>query len=690
MILGTAAYMSPEQARGRAVDQRADIWAFGAVLFEMLSGKPPFAGETVTDILARVMERDPDWSALPAATPANVMRVLRRCLEKDPARRLRHVADARLELEDTREPQVVSKAPASSGWSRLVPGGVAGVLGFAAVAAVATRPSASAVPREPMHFDIGDPPGVQARQTNQRSFTLSPDGTRLAFIGVRDGVRHVFVREVEKPDVRQVSSTSGTNGMTFSPDGSALAFVSGNGPLGIFQFGEGSTRALPATGDVTGGLTWGSQGIVFQQQGTLWLIDPAVGTARQLTTLDASRGEMVHALPTWLDDRVLVFTALTTAAGAERVEAVTLGTPPIRTVVMERARRAMWSPTGHLIFDREGALLAVPFDLDTLKPTGSSALVLPAGTASVSATGALSVELGSDGTLAYAPVAYGNKQIVLVSRDGSSRPLDVRAERFTNPRVSPDGNRLALDDNLFSQAIVDLARGTKITPIQPAPGSGFVTWNSDGTRLAFRRYNQPFSISADGTQDGGPVKYSTSTDYLSGAGLEPDDVLVVRLTPDLSAEIYLFSLSGARPPKPLVSGPGYQGGAQLSPDGRWLAYQSDETGQQEIYVRASPGLDRAWQVSVDGGVQARWGPGGRELFYRTGNPMVAVAFDGRGAAPVLGKPQMLFDQLFDYGQGISIANYDVLPDGRFVMLRAEPGGAPFHVIRHWADGLKGK
>ena len=167
-------------------------------------------------------------------------------------------------------------------------------------------------------------------------------------------------------------------------------------------------------------------------------------------------------------------------------------------------------------------------------------------------------------------------------------------------------------------------------------------------------------------------------------------MLVVRTATDLGAEIYQFSLSGAYPPKALVSGRGYQGGAQLSPDGRWLLYQSDETGQPEIYVRAYPALDRAWQVSVGGGVQARWGAGGRELFYRTGNPMVAVTFDGRGAAPVLGKPQVLFDQPFEYGQGISIANYDVLPDGRFVMLRAEPGGAPFHVIRHWADGLKGK
>jgi hypothetical protein len=350
----------------------------------------------------------------------------------------------------------------------------------------------------------------------------------------------------------------------------------------------------------------------------------------------------------------------------------------------------MWSPTGHLVFDRDGALMAVPFDLDTLKPTGSTTVVLPQGTASNNAAGSLTVELGRDGTLVYGLPAHGNSQIVLVSRDGSSRPLDVPAARFTNPRVSPDGSRLAVDDNLLSQAIVDLVRGTKVTPIEPAVGSGFGMWNSDGTRLVFRRFGRPYSVSAGGKQDVGPVKYTNSSDFPTGAGRDPDDMIAVRTATDLGAEIYLFSLSGAYPPKVLVSGPGYQGGAQLSPDGRWLLYQSDETGQPEIYVRAYPALDRAWQVSVGGGIQARWGVGGREVFYRTGNPMVAVTFEGRGAAPVLGKPQVLFDQPFEYGQGLSIANYDVLPDGRFVMLRAEPGGAPFHVIRHWADGLRGK
>jgi eukaryotic-like serine/threonine-protein kinase len=691
IILGTAAYMSPEQARGRVVDQRADIWALGVILFEMLSGKPAFGGETSTEILARVIERDPDWSALPASTPPHVLRVLRRCLQKDPGRRLRHVADARLELEEVHEPVVAAVAPRSTAWSHYIPWGLTALVSVGAVAALATRPAESSRAGEPTHFEISDPPGVRTRQLSQRPFALSADGRRLAFIGVRAGVRHVYVRGVETLDLLEIPDSSGAIGMTFSPDGSALGFIGSNGGVGIFQFGDGSVRALPAVGDINGATAWGSPGLVFQRQGELWIIDPAGGAARQLTSLDASRGEIQHVLPAWLDDRVLVFTTLTNGgAGAERIEAVTLDAQPRRTLVLDHARRALWSPTRHLVFDRDGVLHAVPFDLDTLKPTGPAAVALAAGLASDLGAGGLSVELSRDGTLAYGSVGYGNSQIVLVSRDGSSRPLDVPPSRFTNPRVSPDGTRLALDDNLFAQAIVDLARGTRTTPIQPAFGSGFVAWNSDGSRLAFRRFSQPYSMSADGKQDGGVVTHSTSTDYLTAAGPDPDSMLAVRLTSDLGAEIYLFSLSGAHPPKALISGPGYQGGGQLSPDGRWLLYQSDETGEPEIFVRAYPALDRGWQVSVGGGMQSRWGVGGREVLYRSDGALVSVAFEGRGGVPGLGKPQVLFDQPFDYGQGVSIANYDVLPDGRFVMLRAEPGGAPFHVIRNWANGLKAR
>jgi WD40-like Beta Propeller Repeat len=260
---------------------------------------------------------------------------------------------------------------------------------------------------------------------------LSPDGARLAFVGERDGVLHVFVRDVEGPDVRLIPGTAGANGVTFAPDGSALALLSASGAVSLFQFGDAGIRTLLRASDNASAMSWGSRGIVFQRRGELWLVDPANAASRQLTTLDDSRGEVQHAVPTWLDDRVLVFTTLTDQAGTERIEAVTVDAPPRRSVVMERASGALWSPTGHLVFGRGGALLAAPFDLNTMTSTGPATVLLPQGSVTNNASGTLAVELSRDGSLAYSPSGYGNRQIVLVSRDGSSRPLDVPAERFT-------------------------------------------------------------------------------------------------------------------------------------------------------------------------------------------------------------------------------------------------------------------
>jgi Tol biopolymer transport system component len=686
IILGTAAYMSPEQAAGKSVDRRSDLWAFGAVLFEMLTGRRAFAGETLSHVIAAVLKDDPDWRALPLETPPSVHRLLRRCLEKDRKRRLADAADGRLELDDVSEPRVVA---AGSRWSRVVPWSLAVLLGAALIAIPATRRSTTAA-REVLHFDLPNPPGVEVQAAYTQTFSLSQDGTRVAFIGIRDdGVRMVFVRGVSQPDLVQVPGSSGANAVAFSPDGTAVVFISATAGLVTFRLDGSETRTLAPSADATAMIAWGTPGIAFLQENELWFVDPAVGVPRRLTKLDPARKEVIHAIPAWLDNRVLVFANLTSEAGTERIEAVTLDAEPQRTVIMERARKACWSSARGLLFDRDGALHAVPFDLATLKTTGRPETVLAAGIAAIDGQGALAVQATFDGTLAYTPAGYGNSLVVIVDRNGSSKPLDIAPGRFTNPRFSPDGRRLALDDDLSSEAIIDLERGTKIAVLQHAPGSGFVSWNGDGTRLAFRRYGVPYSTAADGIGGGSPIKYATAADYVSAEGPNPDEMLMVRITPDTSGDIYLFSLSGAHPPKPLITTRGYQGGPKLSPDGRWLVYQSDETGRAEIYVRAYPALDRAWQVSVGGGaIQPRWGAGGGEVLYRSGRAVVAVPFEGRGVEPALGKPQMLFTERFDFGRGISIANYDVSRDGRLVMLRAQQATAPIHVIRNWAAGLE--
>jgi serine/threonine-protein kinase len=236
--------------------------------------------------------------------------------------------------------------------------------------------------------------------------------------------------------------------------------------------------------------------------------------------------------------------------------------------------------------------------------------------------------------------------------------------------------------------LVDLARGTRAVLAPAAVGTLFVTWTSDGTRLVFRRFHTPSWAAADGSGVMAPVPGGDVNTSPASAGPDPGTFIGIRLRPDTGGDIYLFSVEGAVAPKPLVATPAYEGSPHLSPDGRWLAYQSNESGQPEIYVRRYPELDRAWPVSEGGGVQVRWSPTGRELFYRGGGRVMAVAFDGSGREPELGRPRALFVDVYDFGQGLSIPNYDVTRDGRFLMLRRAAQGGRLRVVLNWTEELK--
>jgi hypothetical protein len=237
---------------------------------------------------------------------------------------------------------------------------------------------------------------------------------------------------------------------------------------------------------------------------------------------------------------------------------------------------------------------------------------------------------------------------------------------------------------------VNLKRGTRAPLTTAAPGTGFCVWNRDGSRIVYRRFNSPFWMSADGSGQQGEVKGAVTIDYPSAPGPDPDSVLVTRVQPETAGDVFLLSLSRAFAPRPLLSSRAYEGGAQLSPDGRWLAYASNESGQFEIHVRRFPELDRQWQVSEGGGTQPRWSATGREIYYRGGPTLTAVPFDGRAEEPVMGKPQALFRDEYDLGLGATLANYDVTPEGRFLMLRRDAQGGHLRIILNWTEELKRK
>jgi len=378
---------------------------------------------------------------------------------------------------------------------------------------------------------------------------------------------------------------------------------------------------------------------------------------------------------------------MTSEAGTERIEAVPQS-GGARTVVIEHAFDPVWSPTGHLLFGRDGAVWAVPFDPEGATVGGTAVKVLPAGTVAAAPKGGLGFQVSANGSLLYIPKDFGNSRVLSVGRDGSELRLNLPLGRYGNPRISPDGHRLMVENGSSEIETLDLERGTQTVVAAAALGTNFSTWTADGKGVVFRRFDVPFWAAADGSGNAGAVASGETYDYPSAPGPDGDSILAVRIQPKTSGDIFLLSISGKFAPKPLIVTPAYDGGPQLSPDGHWLLYQSNGSGEPEIYVRRYPALDRAWTVSEGGGVQGRWARSGKEIYYRNGQRMMAVTFNASGAEPALGKPTGLFADDYDFGQGISIANYDVTPDGRFIMLRRAPHGGSLGVVINWTEELK--
>jgi serine/threonine-protein kinase len=503
MILGTAAYMSPEQARGKAVDRRADIWAFGAVLYEMLAGQAPFAsGETLPDTIAAVMTREPDWNALPKDTPPHVRRLLQRCLRKDAKNRLRDIGDARIALEEGGDdaPEGASQTPPNQ-LRRALPWALAAA---AAVIAGWTLWHAAGARREVMHVDITYPPNVEPVWRMQAGFAVSPDGRSFAMMGVRDGVRRLYVYRLDRAEAAEIDGTAGVNSAEFSPDGAGIVFVAMSGSVTRLSLADRQRAVVAAVADVTSPFAWGSGELVYGRGGALWTVPAKGGTPRQLTKLDPTRHEVLHIDPAvFPGTRTALFTSLTNEAGAERIEAASLDGGR-RSVVIEHAMAPVWSPTGHLLFGRDGAVWAVPFDPESASVRGAAVPVIPAGVVGTLISGSLGFRVSSTGTLVYEPADFDYKRVVSVARDGSELALNLLPpNRYGNPRISPDGRRLLVETDLSFIETLDLARGVRTTLTAAALGTSYSAWTADGKGVVFRRYNSPFWTAADGRGQAG-------------------------------------------------------------------------------------------------------------------------------------------------------------------------------------------
>ncbi len=698
VILGTAAYMSPEQARGEAVDQRADVWAFGCLLFEMLAGRPPFRGKSITDLLAAVIRDDPGWEALPSGSAPSVRRLLRRCLTKDPRRRLRHIGDAALELLDAAEEGPETEAPSAprSPQGRRAPW----VLGLIAAAALVVaiigwqRPPSTSVSRT-TRVDLrleGLQQGVN--HWGACPIALSPDGRTVAFVveGATDS--GLAVRSLDSYDTRLLPATQGATGPFFSPDGQSIGFFSGNELRTVPVAGGSAARTvyrLEGSASTLGATWTPADTIVFAVEGRGLLEVPAIGgEAVTLTTLDTEHGESQHGSPFALPDgRHVLFTI----AGGNR-EWKSASGPALLSrdtgrwqalLSSDAAEQPHYLKSGHLVYGEYGRLYAAPLDLAQGKVTAPP-VIMADGIHLDLGTGVFYYSVAPNGTLLYLPVVQN--KLVWVDREGTVEPILAAPGDYLHPRISPDGDRIALLSRKGTDTdvwIVDARRGS-LERLTQGGDHAAPLWTPQGeevtlTEFGLGRFGPSLAtvtherIVARLADGSGEPRLLLEDDHASTAmSWTPDGrtLLYDRRTDTGKFEVWSVSPDGDDPPGALIASPFNEKAARISPDGRWVAYVSDRTGREEVYVAAYPALDRRRQVSNGGGTEPVWGPHGDEIFYRRVWDMFSVPLASGGSALQPGRPVKLFDGFFNRAN-LGHAHYDVAPDGqRFVMVQENP------------------
>jgi serine/threonine-protein kinase len=697
-ILGSPAYMSPEQARGLDVDRRGDIWSFGCLLYEMLTGERAFGGDGPSDVIAKVIERDPDFGALPAEVPSSIRRLLQRCLEKDKRRRLRDIGDARLELLDAldnsgSEPTVTGPFAswAASRRTDVRRRALVAVTIVAALAgAVAWLAHRNGAPAPPVtRFVLSEESYVGA------GMAISADGTRIAYLNDRG----LVVRSRDRLESKAIAPLNIVQGVPFfSPDGEWVGFR-GWEALKMVPANGGPVKTVAERHVATVG-SWVGDDIYFVGAGGLFRVAARGGAPVALAA--AAEGEQfasVHVLP---NRRAILFTVIPTRGNvygmaaslpSARIEALELATGR-RHVVVRGGGRPRYTRTGHLLYVSGGTLYAVPFDTSQLRTRGAAVPVIVT-------EGLLDYDVSAEGTLVYqSALVDGKRQMAWVDRQGHATSLDAPLMSYVYPRISPDGKRVAIDviDPPNRDIYMwDLDRHTLERFTKDPTGNPIVTWSPDGSHLIFGSessgVSNAYRQAADGS--GEPERLLPSDSLQMPISYTPDGRLLVSMdVKGHQRDIYLMTLDGQRKSEPLIQGPANELWAEVSADGRWVVYDSDESGQFEVYVRPFPNTygGSRWQVSAAGGRQPVWSHDGRELFYRdfSGAMMSVPVTGGPGFSP--GRPVKLFEGAGFIGSGSQGGGrtYDVSSDGRrFLMVRTTDAAAtPFVVVLNWFEELE--
>jgi serine/threonine protein kinase len=708
VIVGTPAYMSPEQAQGKLVDRRTDLWAFGCVFYELLTRKRAFAGDSVSDQLASVIARDPEWKALPGDLDPRASRLLRRCLEKDPHKRLCDAGDARLELEDVLAGVAFETPPKPrSRW--FVPGIAVATLVLGAIAGGSWRSVAPANEPPPpvVRFAIDLPPAQRIVPSWNPALLFRPDGSTLAYFTIAGGV---VTRERRLDSLQEEILPPGRFSiMGYSPDGKwALLMDSAGRQIKKISLAGGAPTVVMDS-DMFNRGDWGADGYLYftnTYPGGILRMPADGGPHEPVTGLDEQRQEIVHKHAQLLPGgQALIFTA--TGQGMEsyddaRVELQVLGSRT-RKVLVDGGFAARYAPSGHIVYARGGSLHAVPFDLRALEVTGPPVKVVD-GVLMSTNTGSAYYDVSTTGTLAYAEgtAEGGERSVVWVDRTGREDVLPLPPRSYLFPRISPDQSTLAIEVEGVTHDLYtyDFQRAvmTKITTdgLSHAP-----VWTPDGAEICYRSWRagsmtmwrMPVDRSAPS------ARLATLEGSQSAVAVSPDGRYLSfnQMKPGAPASVYVLPLTGESAPQPAIESNFNAAAAKFSPDGRWITYCSNESGRPEIYIEPWPGPGPRIQISADGGLDPIWSRRGDEIFYRDGERMMFVPIVMAGG-PRPGRPKLLWEARYSLGMssscgppGVMSGNYDVTADGqRFLMIRdhhLDVSSSRLIVVLNWVREL---
>jgi serine/threonine-protein kinase len=695
VILGTAAYMSPEQARGKPLDKRTDIWAFGCCLYEALAGEKAFGGETVSDTIGAILRAEPAWHSLPNDIPPNLQRMLRRCLDKDSNQRLHDVADARIEIDELlsgtatplAQPQTLPSYGVRFPWL---------FLSFALGVAVAALLTWFLTRAEPTIKPISSRvsivlPENAAMPYEVATFALSPDGRHLAYLGENQkGAWQLFLRDIDTNRVQPVPGTSQAYTVLFSPDGNWIGFNSERAVKKV------SIRGGPPQTICTGCGTmnhWGPDDRIYFNRAGIFAVPASGGPAEPVTELDKTAGELAHWTPFVLPNgKGLLYTVYTGGSlDAASIAFKSFDSGKQKTII-PTGFNARFLPTGHIVYTQGRSLMAVPFDLDSQEVTGDPVLVqedilVDFYLVECAAT------WSNNGTFAFLEGNYEDT-LVRVERSGQEQRLLDETGYFLWPRLSSDGKRIAVtlvDGNSPDIWIGDLDRGTmtRLTfggdSLQPvwAPGDERVVY-----RTFFETYTNLHQKAIDGSREA-ELLLSTPHDK-SSYSFSPDGRYLAfsEERPDSNQDIGLLSLDSQSEPRDFLVTPFNEMELQISPDGNWAAYQSDESGVWEVYIQPFPELGEKRQASVTGGQFPTWSRDGRELFFQNEGKLFAVSVT-MGRSLHFSKPRIVLENLHQL-RAVN-RNYDVFPDAQsFLMVKTKHPAytTEIHVVLNWFEELK--